>query len=291
MRRVVSLFLLAAVTGCGSADVGGNAAPASTSTTAAATSVTDTPTPTPPPVTTPPAGTAPPATSTAASTGVPPAGELTGRTVVVDPGHNGANGANPRVVNALVPAGRGRTKPCNTTGSETNAGYAEHAFNWDVAVRLRDLLTARGAEVVLTRSDDKGVGPCVDKRAAAGNAPGVDAVVSIHADGSSPQARGFHVAYSDPPLNGAQGAPAMALATAVRDAMSAAGFTPAGYIGSAGLDGRDDLAGLNLAENPAVLVECANLRNPTEAATVSSPDGRARYAAAIADGVTRFLRS
>lgn len=240
-------------------------------------------------------------TSAAASSALPssregsktpvPEAALAGKVVVLDPGHNGGNAANPRVVNALVPAGRGRTKPCNTTGSQTNAGYPEHAFAWDVAVRVRDLLAARGATVTMTRRDDHGVGPCVDARAAAGNGADVDAVVSIHGDGSSPQARGFHVAYSDPPLNAAQGAPAMALATAVRDAMRAAGFPPADYIGSAGLDGRDDLAGLNLAERPAVLVECANLRNPAEAAAASSPEGRARYAAAIADGIAHFLGS
>lgn len=219
-----------------------------------------------------------------------PAPPLAGRVVVIDPGHNGGNAANPRVVNALVPAGRGRTKPCNTTGTESGAGYPEHAFTWDVALRVRDLLVRRGATVTLTRQDDTGVGPCVDQRAAAGNGPDVDAVVSIHADGSSPQASGFHVAYSDPPLNPAQAGPAVELATAMRDAMGAAGFPTADYIGSSGLHGRDDLAGLNLAERPAVLVECANLRNPAEAAAAASPEGRARYASAIADGITGFLR-
>ena len=50
-----------------------------------------------------------------------------------------------------------------------------------------------------------------------------------------------------------------------------------------------DLAGLNLATRPTALVECANMRNPEEAALVSSEAGRDRYAAAIADGVQRFL--
>lgn len=215
---------------------------------------------------------------------------LAGRVVVLDPGHNGGNATHPEVVTQLVPAGRGRTKPCNTTGSQTDDGYPEHAFAWDVSVRVRDLLAARGATVVLTRPDDGGIGPCVDQRAATANAAGADAVVSVHADGSSAQDSGFHVAYSDPPLNPAQGEPAAALATAVRDALREAGFTPADYLGSDGLHGRDDLAGLNLAERPSVLVECANLRNPVEAAVVATPQGRASYAQAIAEGIERFLR-
>ena len=51
------------------------------------------------------------------------------------PGHNGANGANPGIINALVDAGFGQTKPCNTTGTSTNAGYSEHEFTWGVATR------------------------------------------------------------------------------------------------------------------------------------------------------------
>jgi N-acetylmuramoyl-L-alanine amidase len=210
-------------------------------------------------------------------------------TVVLDPGHNGGNAAHPEVINQQVPAGRGRTKPCNTTGTATDAGYSEHAFAWDVSVRVRDLLAAQGIRVIMTRPDDTGVGPCVDRRAAIGNAAGADAVVSIHADGAAADGRGFHVAYSDPPLNGSQGTPSTSLASTVRDALHGGGFTPSTYIGSGGLDGRDDLAGLNLSQRPAVLIECANMRNGAEAAVVSSAAGRARYAAAIAGGVLAWL--
>ena len=209
-------------------------------------------------------------------------------TVVLDPGHNGGNASHPEVINQLVPDGRGRTKPCTTVGTSTGAGYAEHAFNWDVALRVRELLTARGVRVMLTRSSDTGVGPCVNERAALGNAAAADAVVSIHAYGWAPEPRGFYVAYASPPLNAAQGEPAHSLAVAVRDAMIGAGFPTAEY-GSGGLDGKDDLAGLNLSERPAVLVECANMRNPGEAAAVSSAAGRARYAAGIAAGILGWL--
>jgi N-acetylmuramoyl-L-alanine amidase len=71
--------------------------------------------------------------------------------------------------------------------------------------------------------------------------------------------------------------------------MRAAGFPDSDYIGRNGLSPRPDLAGLNLATRPAVLVECANMRNPTEAALVSSTAGRERYAAAISAGILAFL--
>jgi N-acetylmuramoyl-L-alanine amidase len=209
--------------------------------------------------------------------------------VVLDPGHNGRNGEHAETIARPVPDGRGGTKPCNTTGTATDAGYPEHAFTFDVAVRVAQRLTARGVHVVMTRHDDNGVGPCVDERGLAGEANDADAVVSIHADGSAAAHSGFHVALSEPPLGPVQSGPALGLATALRDAMRAGGFLDADYIGHEGLSPRSDLAGLNLATRPAALVECANMRNPAEAALVSSEEGRARYADAIAEGVLAFL--
>ncbi len=235
----------------------------------------------------------PPATSTpapVASTQPAPIGRFASAVaVVLDPGHNGGNASHPAEIDRQVPDGRGGTKACNTTGTSTDSGYPEHAFTWDVALRVRDDLVARGVGVVLTRPDDSGVGPCVDERAALANRSGAVAMVSIHADGAAPSGHGFHVAYSSPPLDAAQGAPSIALATALADTMRAAGFPAANYIGSDGLDPRSDLAGLNFARIPAVLVECANMRNSAEAGTLTSPAGRARYAAAISAGIITWL--
>lgn len=208
---------------------------------------------------------------------------------MLDPGHNGGTAGRSAELNRQVPNGRGGTKICNTTGTATNAGYPEHAFNFDVAQRVRELLTASGVQVVLTRPDDTGLGPCVDDRGMAGQRANADAVVSVHADGAAPNGRGFHVAYSDPPLNDVQRGPALELARALRDEMTKAGLPTSNYTGADGLSPRSDLAGLNFAERPAVLVECANMRNAAEAAVISTPEGRQRYAAAISAGVLAFL--
>lgn len=210
--------------------------------------------------------------------------------VVLDPGHNGGNASHPERINASVPAGRGRSKPCNSTGTAADDGYTEHAFTWDVTLRVRKALERAGYKVVLTRKNDAGVGPCVNDRAAIGNRAKADAVVSVHADGNTGSgATGFHVAYSNPPLNKAQGQPAATLARAVLASMKAMGFKAANYIGSGGLAGRNDLAGLNLSTRPAVLVECGNMRNATEAGRMQSVSGRQRYADAIAAGIVRYV--
>jgi len=142
----------------------------------------------------------------------------------------------------------------------------------------------------MTRPDNAGVGPCVDRRAAIGNESGAAAVVSLHADGSTAAgAHGFHLAYSSPPLNDAQGEPSLRLARALRDKLVAAGFPTSNYAGKDGLSPREDLAGLNLTERPTVLVECGNMRDANEAATLSSAAGRQRYAEGIANGILGFL--
>ncbi|HUK68449.1 MAG TPA: N-acetylmuramoyl-L-alanine amidase [Streptosporangiaceae bacterium] len=107
---------------------------------------------------------------------------LAGDVIAVDPGHNGGNATHPDSINQLVNVITEK-KACDTTGAETDAGYPEHAFNFDVAIRLAKLLRKDGAKVVLTRHSDTGVGPCVTQRAAIGNRVHADAAISIHADG------------------------------------------------------------------------------------------------------------
>jgi N-acetylmuramoyl-L-alanine amidase len=210
---------------------------------------------------------------------------------VLDPGHNGGNASHPSEINKLVPAGRGQTKPCNTTGTATNAGYPEHAFNWSVAARVRADLVAKGYRVILTRPSDTGVGPCVNVRAEIGNDADAAAVVSIHADGSTTSgAHGFHVEYSNPPVNAEQGAPSVRLASTLRDTVRAAGFPTANYLGHDGLFGRDDLGGLNLSDRPTALIECGNMRDASDAALLTSAAGRDRIADAVAAGIVAYLR-
>lgn len=121
---------------------------------------------------------------------------LAGMAVFLDPGHNGVSDSS---ITRQVPNGRGGTKECNTTGTATNDGYSERAFNWDVVQRIQAGLTPMGVRIGASRDSDSGVGPCVDQRAALANAMHPDAIVSIHADGGPPSGRGFHLNYSSPP--------------------------------------------------------------------------------------------
>lgn len=213
---------------------------------------------------------------------------LEGIVIALDPGHNSGNAANPAIVNALVPDGRGGLKACNTTGTSTNDGYPEYAFTWDVADRLRMLLEADGATVLLTREAD-GVGPCVDERGQFAQLNDADVLISIHGNGTgNAAARGFFAIVSEPPLNEAQGELSRALAAELNEALEEAGFPPSNMVDGAVMY-RSDLATLNHSERPAVMMELAEFRNPEEAAAVQQPETRERYAAALAQGLSTWL--
>lgn len=283
--RRAAVVLTAAVlllAGCGGADPAAAPATSGATSTARTTSA--------PPATT--AATTPTATTSAAPPTTPPPTTTPAApapVVVLDPGHNGGNAADPGTINAPVPDGTGGTKPCNTTGTSTDAGYPEHAFTWDTALRVRDLLTAAGVQVVLTRPDDTGVGPCVDVRGELGAQVGAAVFVGIHGDGAAPGGRGFHVITSSlDPGGAAVAAQTQQLAVDLRDALTAV-EPVSDYLGSDGLDARGDLAGLNLNTVPAVYVECGNMRNATDAALMSSGDGRQALAAQLAAGILAYL--
>ncbi|MEW9508436.1 N-acetylmuramoyl-L-alanine amidase [Streptomyces bacillaris] len=225
-----------------------------------------------------------------------PQGPLTGRTVVIDPGHNPRNREHTEEINQQVDIGTGR-KECDTTGTSTDAGYAEARFTLDVSHRLRELLRAQGARVVLTHDDDRPFGPCIDERARIGNEAKADAVVSVHADGSAVGNRGFHVILPAAVKGGGADTSKIVKSSADLGARIAGHFVrttgsaPSNYIGGGtGLDTRGDLGGLNLSTVPKVFVECGNMRDPKDAALLTDAGWRQKAAQGMADGIAAYLK-
>ncbi|MCT2590191.1 N-acetylmuramoyl-L-alanine amidase [Streptomyces sp. N2-109] len=216
---------------------------------------------------------------------------LSGRTVVLDPGHNPNNRHHPGEINAQVNIGT-NMKACDTTGTQTNAGYTEASFTLDLAHRVRQALEKQGANVKLTQDADRPFGPCIDERAEIGNEADADAVVSLHADGSGQGNRGFHVILPASVRDGKAdtanivGPSRMLGAELAASYRAATGAEPANYLSAEnGLMTRSDLGGLNLSKVPKVFLECGNMRDPQDAAQLTDPKWRGR----AADGVTRGL--
>lgn len=213
--------------------------------------------------------------------------ELEGKTIALDPGHNGGNASHPDEISRQVPDGRGGTKACNTTGTSTNSDYSEAEFTWSVSTMLRDSLEDAGATVVLSRKDNEGVGPCVDERGTF--ADDADLLVSVHANGSeSSSVEGFHIIVADPGEDEKTEKASVALAKSLGESMGDS-FTPNRAYGEDAISRRSDLAGLNNASVPAVIVECAEMRNPAEAKLVESESGRQKYADALFRGIVDWF--
>ncbi|MER8104676.1 N-acetylmuramoyl-L-alanine amidase [Kitasatospora sp. NPDC094016] len=283
-----------------SAAVGGTAAPATSpagtatpGTTAPGTPAQTPTTPTTPAPSTTPATPAPSNTPAPSDTPVSPTA-LTGRTILLDPGHNPGNSAHTAEINRLVDIGNSR-KQCDTTGTETNSGYTEAEYTLDVTHRARAILAARGATVVLAQDGDRPWGPCVDERARAGADAHADVALSVHGDGGPAGGSGFHVILPAKVVagkadNAAIVEPSRRLGLLLREHFRAATGEPyADYIASDGLDTRSDLGGLNLSTVPKVFIECGNMRNPVDAKRMTDPQWRQRAAQGIADALTAYL--
>jgi N-acetylmuramoyl-L-alanine amidase len=218
---------------------------------------------------------------------------LAGRVVAIDPGHQLGNARHTAQINRSVDAG-GFSKPCNTTGTATNAGYPESAFAMSTATYLKARLERLGAKVYLTRSSESYSlwGPCIDVRGRFGAKVHADLMVSIHGDGAPAQYRGFFVirpalrkGWTDDIY-----ARSNTLGQYVRAGLDGVHLSRANDYGGDGLDTRGDLGTLNWSSVPAVMIEMGNMRNPTDAPRMSSHTWRNNaYAAGLANGITRYL--
>jgi N-acetylmuramoyl-L-alanine amidase len=213
---------------------------------------------------------------------------LAGKMVGIDPGHNGLNGTDPAFLAHQVFNGR-TMEDCNTTGTQTAAGYTESLFNFRVATFLAADLRKDGAAVVMTRHNNHGLGPCVNRRSTMLNH--TDVAIDIHADGGPSWGRGFTVLepVADGPNNRVI-ASSLRFGRYVHQAFLA--DTPlraSDYYGRDGYILRSDLAGLNLTTVPKVLIECGNMPNAADAALLTSARVQREIARALEAAIIRFL--
>lgn len=185
--------------------------------------------------------------------GIDPSHPLAGRRIVVDPGH----------------------PPAGATGP---TGLREAEANLAVALKLRDLLTSAGAEVLMTRTADTSVD--LWPRVHFADSVNADLLVSIHnnalPDGVEPfRNNGSSVFYNQPQ--------SVSLAMDIqRQLVKLLGLRDLGV-------GRGDLALVRPTWMPAVLCEGMFMMIPDQEAALRSPEGQALYARAVFDGIERFL--
>lgn len=180
---------------------------------------------------------------------------LRGMTIVLDPGHS------------------------EDPGSIGPTGYTEAEANLALSLAVRELLMARGAEVVMTRPDMRHV-PLMERPVIA-KLHNADLYVSIHnnalPDGVNPFANfGVSTFYYHPH--------SLDLARAIQTQMVAITKLP-----DHGLY-HGNLAVIRPPQYPAVLVECAFMILPEHEAMLRTRRFRNRVARAITTGIENFLQ-
>ncbi len=215
---------------------------------------------------------------------------MAGKVVGIDPGHNGLSYTDPTFINHLIWNGR-EDEACDTTGTETDGGYTEARFNFNVATFLAADLRAAGAEVVLTRTSNDGIGPCVTTRAAIINRAHANVAIDIHADGGPSDGRGFAILepVADGPNDRVIEASAAFGRVLRQRYLAITGMPVSTYDGIDGIADRDNLAGLNLTTVPKVLIECGNMRNMTDAALLVLTSFQKLVAKALIEAITQYL--
>jgi N-acetylmuramoyl-L-alanine amidase len=224
------------------------------------------------------------AVGVAALLGVPAAAGQQATVVVIDPGHD------LRANSDTEPIGPGSATRKIKDGGGTRgvvSGLREADLNMRVGLRLRTLLEAAGARVVLTRIRTAGTSMGNIARARIANRAGAALFLRIHADGSTDSsARGTHTLY--PALrrgwtDDVYAESRRAAQVVQRDVHAALGFP------DRGLQERSDFTGFNWADVPVIMVELGFMTNPTEDRLLATTAYQRRAALGLCRGTLKFV--
>jgi len=157
------------------------------------------------------------------------------------------------------------------------SGLRESDVTSDVALMAAEYLLAAGCEILVYQSDSL---DAICKRA---NFWGADAVVSIHCNAATnPAATGMEIFTS----RGQTRADSLATCIMAQMADEFPVLPVRGDWADGDVDKEAGLYVLMHTEAPAVLVEMAFITNPDEEKLLASTEGKRKFAAAIARGVT-----
>ena len=187
---------------------------------------------------------------------------LQGKVIVIDPGHGGSDpGAIGRVL-----------------------GVTDADLGLTIGQKLRTLLQAQGATVIMTRDSDIRVG--LSDRPAMSNKAEADLFISIHGNSAeNTAAKGIQVYYYAPDTNAnlmAQRFIRNKLATEVSKSMQAA-------TGSTSSVRTANYAVLRENDRPSILVEVGFVSNAEEEALLAEDSYRQKLANGIYQGVLNYL--
>lgn len=208
--------------------------------------------------------------------------------VVIDPGHQGHTDKTPE------PIGPGAKKTIGIAGVGTcgvSTKTPEYELTLELSLKLRDELTARGYQVIMTRESNDVKVSC-KTRAEIANDANADAFIRIHANGSenkkvkgcmtacisskNPYQDEIHQDYEKSRL----------LSEKVLDSLVDSIHTK-----REGIFERDDLSGNNWAKVPTTLVEVGYMTNPEEDELMATDEYQKKIVDGLANGIDSYIEA
>ena len=203
---------------------------------------------------------------------------LTGVKIGIDPGHQ-ARGNSERETVAPNSSEKKAKVTSGTTGVQTR--IPEYVTVLEIALKLRDALVSRGAEVYMTR-ETHDVDLSNQERARMMNELGVDLVLRIHCDGAkSASANGIALYCSR--SNAIAEESARAAEAILPRVCEATGAKANGIVQN------DNYTGQNFSEVPCIMVECGFLSNPDEDRLLNDEDYQWKLAAGLTAGIEDYI--
>lgn len=205
------------------------------------------------------------------------------KVIAIDPGHQAKGNYGKE------PVGPGAAEQKTKVSSGTQGVFTkvpEHVFTLELSLKLRDALTERGYEVVMTR-ETADVNISNIERAQIANNAEADIYIRIHADGAENEAaNGISVLYPSEknPYVAALSRDSKQLAQAVLDELcEVTGAKKRGIIK------RDDLSGTNWAQMPVILIEAGFMTNKEEDKRLQEPEYQAKLVQGIVEGIEEYF--
>lgn len=201
--------------------------------------------------------------------------------VCIDPGHGltSESGEEP------IAPGSSETRKKHSSGTEGQY-QTEEELNLAVGLMVQELLTYKGATVVMTRTTHECDLSNIDRAVFAGE-NGADLTLRIHADGSENTGiKGISVLVPSPTFINDE---SLLDRSVVFGQLLLSSVVEATGAENRGIVERSDLTGFNWTEVPVALVEMGFMTNAEEDAQLAKVEYQQALAAAMADAVEEYF--